>query len=299
MCVVRFKKMKNFIKKIYFNRKKESNKGDFGRVLIIGGSKQYSGAPILASDFAILSGAGYVGLSLPDSVFNNSLSLINKQCIHEIFSSENNDSFNRIDVSQLNKYNSILFGNGVNVDQINLDALSTIINNYKFNLTIDASGIILLTKNLKLLNNSNRKTKNILLTPHIKEACKLFNVDYISNKPDDYLDLAVDFARKYRVNILLKSYYSIFITSEGKYYKSNYQGVPILAHASSGDMLAGYISGILSYDVIEYADKVFYADEIFHQAALNLSKDYGDGILLEDELKSYLLKLIRSMKNNE
>lgn len=288
--------LKTFIHKTYYYDDNTSIKSDKGRCLIIGGSYKYVGAPILASDFALLSGVGYTSISLPDDIYLYSIPLINKQCIKEILSNNNHDDFNIIDIDIFNKYDSILFGNGVLINDTNKDFLKSLIKDYKHNLIIDASGLEILSKDLKILLNKNLKNK-ILLTPHIKELSKLLNCQIISKDPNDYLNDTINFAKTYHVNVLIKSYYSILVSQDGKYYISKYKGIPILGHASSGDMLSGFLSGLLANKNLDYLDAIFYGDELFHYAALKLQEDTNKGILSSKELIQYIKLFIKNNHN--
>lgn len=288
--------LKTFIHKTYYYDDNTSIKSDKGRCLIIGGSYKYVGAPILASDFALLSGVGYTSISLPNDIYLYSIPLINKQCIKEMLSNNNHDDFNIIDIDIFNKYDSILFGNGVLINDTNKDFLKSLIKDYKHNLIIDASGLEILSKDLKILLNKNLKNK-ILLTPHIKELSKLLNCQIISKDPNDYLNDTINFAKTYHVNVLIKSYYSILVSQDGKYYISKYKGIPILGHASSGDMLSGFLSGLLANKNLDYLDAIFYGDELFHYAALKLQEDTNKGILDSKELIQYIKLFIKNNHN--
>lgn len=288
--------LKTFINKTYYYDDNISIKSDKGRCLIIGGSCKYVGAPILASDFALLSGVGYTSISLPNDIYLYSIPLINKQCIKEILSNNNHDDFNIIDIDIFNKYDSILFGNGVLINDTNKDFLKSLIKDYKHNLIIDASGLEILSKDLKILLNKNLKNK-ILLTPHIKELSKLLNCQVISKDPNDYLNDTINFAKTYHVNVLIKSYYSILVSQDGKYYISKYNGIPILGHASSGDMLSGFLAGLLANKNLDYLDAIFYGDELFHYAALKLQEDTNKGILDSKELIQYIKLFIKNNHN--
>lgn len=288
--------LKTFIDKIYYFDDNKVIKSDKGRCLIIGGSYKYIGAPILASDFALLSGVGYTSISLPSDIYLSSIALINKQCIREILSNNNHDDFNIIDVDIFNKYDSILFGNGVLVNDTNKNFLHSLIKDYMHNLIIDASGLEILSKDLKILFDKNLKNK-ILLTPHIKELTRLLNCQIISKDPKDYLKLTIQFVKTYHVNVLIKSYYSILVSQDGKYYISTYNGIPILGHASSGDMLSGFLSGLITNKSLDYLDAIFYGDELFHLAALKLQQATNKGILDSKELIQYIKLFIKNNHN--
>ena len=288
--------LKSFIKNNYYYDNDSFIKSDNGRCLIIGGSYKFNGAPILASDFALLSGVGYVAISLPNDIYLPSTCYINKQCIREVLSSDNHDDFNIIDINIFNKYDAILFGNGILINDINKQFLNSLIKDYKNNLIIDASALEILANNIELLLNKNKSNK-ILLTPHIKELARLLKCDVISKDPKDYLSRAIEFAKRYHVNILIKSYYSILVSQNGQYYISTYRGVPLLGHASSGDMLSGFLLGLLANKKVDYLNTIYYGDELFHYSALHLQKDTNKAILDSNELIKYIKLFIKNNHN--
>ena len=280
----------NAIKKLYFNRNPYSIKNDFGKTLIIAGSKMYPGAAFIATLFAELSGVGYVALAVPNSIYEAAINNVSFNVIHEMISEEDNFIFNQ----NIMKYNSVLFGNGVQINDCNTKFLNDLIWQID-NLIIDASGITILSKNLELLNR--KRDNNILLTPHIGELKQLLNYESDSRNPDDYLELTKAFCLKYKVNILIKSYKSILIMKNGDVYHSKYEPIPALARAGSGDALAGYIAGLLAYGSKElgYSKLIIYADDLIHQAANNYSRKNSNGLLnakaLAKALKEEILRI--------
>ncbi len=278
------------IKELYFNRNPYSIKSDFGKTLIIAGSKMYPGAAFIAALFAQLSGVGYVALAVPNSIYEAAINNVSFNVIHEIISEDDNFIFNE----KIKKYDSVLFGNGVQINEYNRKFLNELLWHID-NLIIDASGITLLSKNLAMLNRN--KENNILLTPHIGELKQLLNLESDSRNPDDYLQLTKDFCLKYKVNILIKSYKSILVMKNGSIYHSEYEPTPALSRAGSGDALAGYIAGLLAYGSRElgYPKLIIYADDLIHQAAYNYSRKNSDGLLnakaLAEALKEEILNI--------
>ena len=273
---------KLFLNKLYLNRKVNSIKNDYGKCLIIGGSKKYPGAPIMACLMAELTNCGYSAISVPSTIYNNAVNLVSPNTIHEVFSID--DDFYYSD--DILNYDSILFGNGININKNNHNLLIKIIEKYSNNLIFDGGALELLSKNNDILLNK-KPNLNILLTPHLGEANKLFNINIKSRNSFDYLDYAIKYAKKYNVNILLKSYNSLYVNYKGDYYKSNYKETPILAKAGSGDSLAGLLCGFLAYgtNYFNYDELIVEVDNLFHNLAnlISLKNNYLDIYVIKKE----------------
>ena len=119
---------KLFLKKLYLNRKVNSIKSDYGKCLIIGGSKKYPGAPIIACLMAELTNCGYSAISVPSTIYNNAVNLVSPNTTHEVFSID--DDF----------YYS---------DDILADKLSSLYNELDFNKSKAVNGGILLSLGFK------------------------------------------------------------------------------------------------------------------------------------------------------
>lgn len=286
-----------FVETLYKDRASHSIKNDYGKTLIIGGSNYYLGAPLISSMFALLSGCGYVAVSVPQCIKSSVLARLNLNVVIEDLADDNSFVVNDNSIKIINKYDSILFGNGIAENKENELFLKTLINNCH-NLVIDAGGINLIANNNNLLiREINNK---ILLTPHIGELNRLLNIKKKSRDSIDYILETKEFAQKYKVNILIKSYNSTLVLADGSIYKSNYSPTPSLARAGSGDALAGYLSGLLAYGLkyFSYQDIIIKGDLLIHTAALNFGLNYSNGLLDALSLAKELEDLIIESQTN-
>lgn len=267
-------KQRTEIKKtLYQKREPSSIKSDFGRSLLIGGSLSYPGALLISSLFAKLSGNGYVALALPDNV---RMVAMTRAPLTQIFENIENkeDSFTPIqDLSFINKYDSLLFGNGIKSSEENRLFLKRLIEEYEHNLILDATALMLLASNPSILGKKNPKS-TILLTPHLREAKAILHSDISSRNPDDYEQEAKDFCEKYHVAVLLKSAQSLLVLPNKKSLSCSYPMTPCLAKAGTGDGLSGYLAGLLSYGTksFAYEDIVLFADSMIHEAARQIEE---------------------------
>jgi len=227
----------SILSKVITPRLDNTHKGDYGRVLLIGGNERYGGAISLAGLGCLYSGAGltYVATNKCNfsSIHSHALEIMlldieNTQDIVELLPS--------IDV--------IVIGCGLGLDKLNL--LELILPHSKDKkIIIDGDGITLFSQ--CHLNNIN--PSNIIFTPHQKELERLtgIKIEVQSN------DLIQDYVNKNGYTIVAKSHSTRIFSKDKDIYYLNI-GKPSQATGGMGDTLAGMIGGFLgqfkSYDSI-------------------------------------------------
>lgn len=265
--------LKKRIKEIYWERNPEGIKSDFGKTLLIGSSKSYPNAIIISALFSDITGVGYTFVSTEESCRRNVLSKVplnqvSGRSLEERYSLTVEERKN-----YLSSFNSILFGNGIEIKEENRKLLFNILSAYQETLIIDASGLVL----LKEILDSSRNTfapKNILLTPHLGEARKLLDAeDIVSRNPLDYKDKASAFSKKRNRKLLLKSSSSLLVDGD-RFYPSSYSPCAVLGKAGSGDGLAGYLAGLIGSHSKDGSldDLIVFGDDFLHQAAIRVGK---------------------------
>ena len=196
-----------------------SHKGTQGHVGVIAGSLGMEGAGALCAISALRTSAGKVSLSVPE------------ECLPFYYSRDP-----EIMVSVRKKIKDfvkdkdvVVFGPGIGRNDENL--VKEVKENTKCPLIIDADGLYF-AKDLK----------GTIITPHIGEASRLFNVS-IKELEEDPKKYAMEFAKNNECIVILKSNYNI-ITDGNKCFISHF-GCPGMATAGSGDVLAGIVAGAL------------------------------------------------------
>ena len=223
------------IKNYFKERKSDCNKGDFGKVGILGGSINYTGSIKLAyyGASAMRSGAGIVRLIIKKDIAKYVIPNILEETI---FILDNNleESIKNLD--------ALAIGMGWQQTKENEEILKFILKNYKGKVVIDADGLNILANNLKWLKDSKAK---IVLTPHIKEFSRLIKIDIekILKNKEFYVQ---KFTNEYNVILLLKGERTI-IADKNDFYKVN-KGCAGMATAGSGDVLSGILVGLLGYN---------------------------------------------------
>lgn len=231
------------LKKLFPKRRNNTNKGDYGYVGIIGGSKLYPGAASLAAlgQDALYSGAGVAKLIVPDVIADSLYANILETTVVPMNSDNGYFKFNQEELEKVVRGLSVVaIGIGIGQHQEIELMLEWLLKCYNGILIIDADGLNNLSNmELSLLKEANAK---VVLTPHPKEFSRLsgMSVGEILENP---VETAKDFAKKYGVILLLKGCTTV-ITDGEKVYLSN-SGDAGMAKAGSGDVLTGILTGIL------------------------------------------------------
>lgn len=234
------------IKEIFKVRHKDAHKGLFGTVGIMGGSLEYLGAVKLAtmSLAAIRSGCGIARVIVPEKLaFLLSPNLL-EATLFPIKCNEDYHMVNDVKIEEaISGVKALAIGMGWSSDNEYIRILEYILSNYNGSLLIDADGLNTLSKmNLEILKNAKCK---IVLTPHLKEFERLTKISMEEIKKDK-VKIALEFAKKYNVILLLKGDTTI-VTDKDKCFLVK-RGCPGMATAGSGDVLSGIITGILGYN---------------------------------------------------
>ena len=230
------------VKELLQERDIDSNKGDFGKAGIYGGSLEYSGALKLAylSLTALRSGCGISRVLVKKEL----LPLLGPNILEQtlnILPDYDSDFYNKL-YSYIKDLSSLAFGMGLGRDEHLGDVLEFLIKNYSGNLIIDADGLNALSR--MDLNILKMRKGNILLTPHLKEFSRLIDKSLEEIKKDS-LKLVKEFASTYNVTVLLKGHTTIISDGNDVYLVKS--GCPGMANAGSGDVLSGILVGLLAY----------------------------------------------------
>lgn len=277
------------MKNILPARKKNSHKGSFGKVAILGGSAGMAGSCYLSSKACLRTGAGLVYLLVPKSI-SDILQIKSVEQIVKTIDSYNlkyNKSIFEQISGDLDDKNVLAIGPGMGKDPSLNTLIDKVIHNFNGRILIDADGLNALANDISILHNK----ENIILTPHLKEFSRLTKLS-IEQINANRVEIAKEFAKKYKVILVLKSENTI-VTDGYKLY-INEIGNPGMATAGSGDVLTGIISGLLAVvDEFDAARLGVY----LHSLAGDLAKyELGEESLIASDIIKFLPKAFRLMR---
>ena len=232
------------LKEIFKEREKDSHKGTYGYVGIIGGCMEYTGAIKLAnmSSTALRAGCGVVRVIVPKSIETSIAPYLLEQTIFPIENDEEQKmKFNKEEIDKaLDKLKAVAIGMGWGKGRDNEKILEYILETKEIPCVIDADGLNTLSQmNLDILQKTKCK---VILTPHLKEFERLSKIP-IETIKENAIEIARDFASEYQVILLLKG--STTIVTDGTTTYLVKRGCPGMATAGSGDVLSGVLVGML------------------------------------------------------
>ncbi len=261
---------------LYKPRDKFSHKGDFGHVMILGGSYGKIGAVNLACKAALSSGAGLVTAYVPECGYQSLQTSLPEVMVitDEKPNFISNINFN-IDPTVVG------VGVGLGTEDETISALEIFLKTNKAPLVIDADGLNILSKKKALLKLLPEQS---ILTPHPKELERL-----IGKWSDDFekLKKVKAFSKKYKVIVLIKGAHSITVFGDKLYV--NTTGNPGMATGGSGDVLTGIISGLVAQGYEQLAATIFGV--YLHGKSADIAlEDHGYQSLIASHITDYMGK---------
>ncbi len=269
----------DFVKANLPSRKNTSNKGTFGKTLLVCGSYKYPGAALLASKAAASTGSGLTALSSPKEVFEQITKAI-PEVTHVDF-----DTKEILDEGQT--ANVMVVGPGLSCTREIEDLVIQIITQTNIPIVLDADGINVLAGKSSILKDVK---KEIILTPHPKELARLLgkNTEDILN---DKINIAMSTAKEFNCTLVLKGPGTIIATKDGKIYISPFAN-SALAKGGTGDVLAGFIGGLIAQGL--QSDIATCLGVYLHGKAGELvSNDKTVFSLLPQDLITYLPQVLK------
>lgn len=236
--IINFDTVKNILPK----RLPNSNKGTFGRLLCICGSKNMPGAAFYCVSAAARSGVGLIESVIPNDIYTVTASKISESLFYPIC-----DDFEKAwDTIEtlLTNATAVLVGCGMGWNKFTQEIVYKLVKESKIPLVIDADGINVISENIDILKKAK---SDIILTPHIKEMSRLLGKDtnyVLKNK----FEIAKNFSKKYNLTLVLKDSQTVISDINGYLYL-NSTGNESMAKGGAGDVLAGIIGSIVAQGV--------------------------------------------------
>jgi len=224
-------------------RSPTSHKGDFGRLLVVGGSETYSGAPALVAQAALRTGVDLVYVAAPAKAAY----IISSMSPDMITVKLSGDHFNPRNISEienlLRRVDCVVLGPGLGLHEDvkkAVNELLQLIEKLNIPLLLDADG-------LKAYAELEKRLKNpTVLTPHAGEY-RILTGEYPPEDIDAKAEHVSISARRFGTTILLKG--SIDVVSDGEKVKLNFTGNPGMTVGGTGDVLSGVVAALMANGV--------------------------------------------------
>lgn len=213
------------------------HKGNFGKLLLLCGSRGYTGAAFFAAMGALRSGAGLVFLGVPESIYGIEAVKLNEPVIFPLPDAGGRlgaDAVPEI-LTRLPQMDAVLVGPGLGQSGGTLAVVRAVLEKAECPVVVDADGINVLSAHRDLLRGRKLPT---ILTPHDGEFARLGGVI-----GEDRMAAAADLAHDLGCVVLLKGHETCITDGVNGYI--NPTGNPGMAVGGSGDVLAGVITALL------------------------------------------------------
>ncbi len=213
------------------------HKGNFGKLLLLCGSRGYTGAAFFAAMGALRSGAGLVFLGVPESIYGIEAVKLNEPVIFPLPDAGGRLSADAVPeiLSRLPQMDAVLVGPGLGQSEGTLAVVRAVLENAQCPVVVDADGINVLSAHRDLLRGRKSPT---ILTPHDGEFARLGGVI-----GEDRMSAAAALAEELGCVVLLKGHETCITDGVNGYI--NPTGNPGMAVGGSGDVLAGVITALL------------------------------------------------------
>ncbi len=260
---------------IYKKREKEVHKYDFGSLLVVGGSKIYSGSPAFNALAALRSGVDLVEIAAPERAADIIAGFSPDLITHPL----NGNFLRRGHLKQIYKISKnkrgVVIGGGLGREKESFKAVQMFLKKTELPCVVDADGIHAIVKKKDVLKN------NFVLTPHPQEFYVLGG-EKVSKDLNQRQKQVKRVAKELETVILLKG--NTDIISDGNQSYLNKTGIPYMTKGGTGDTLAGIIGDLLARKVKPF-EAACCAAYINGKAGEIAGRKFGEGLLASDLLE--------------
>ena len=213
------------------------HKGTFGKVLLLCGSRGFTGAAYLAAMGALRTGAGLVFLGVPESIYAIEAVKLNEPVVFPLPEEGGKLSTQAIEeiLERLPQMDAVLIGCGLGQSPGTLEVVKAVLEQAKCPVVLDADGINVLREHKDILRGRANPT---ILTPHDGEFLR-----FGGKLGEDRMASARQFSRDWNCILLLKGHRTCI--TDGRTAYLNLTGNPGMAVGGSGDVLADMIVSLL------------------------------------------------------
>ncbi len=230
-------------------RPPDSHKGSYGHVLVVGGSRGKTGAPLMTARAALKSGSGLVTIGAPDSVIDVFQAKVVEEMTLSLpgtdkggFSVKASDKI--LDFAT-NSADVIAIGPGMGVDDAGIGIMKEIIKGSPVPLIIDADGLNCISSltDKEISDMLSNAGSSLILTPHPGEMARLIRDPFITSVDKARFESVLKFSMEKGVYIASKGAPTLIADPQGRLV-FNPTGNPGMATAGSGDVLTGIIASM-------------------------------------------------------
>ena len=260
------------------------HKGTFGKILLLCGSRGFTGAAYLAAMGALRSGAGLTFLGVPESIYAIEAVKLNEPVVFPLPDEGgklSRDAISEI-LDRLPNMDAVLIGPGLGQSEGTFAVVKAVLENAQCPVVLDADGINVMAAHKDILRGRKHPT---ILTPHDGEFARLGGVI-----GEDRMETAKILAQELGCIVLLKGHRTCI--TDGKNCYRNETGNPGMAVGGSGDVLSGIIVSLLGQHIAPLEAAAVGA--WLHGAAGDLcAEELGQYAMLPTDMLNALPRLLK------
>ncbi len=264
---------KSILKSVYKKRKPWSHKGDYGHLLVVGGSELYTGAPFLAALAALASGCDLVTVAAPERAANiaaKNINLITYPLSGACISGRHINGILELSEGK----DAVLVGNGIGRRKETLGAINKLMEKISVPCVIDADGI-------HAVSGRNAIKNSFVITPHEAEFYALTG-KRVDNNLKSRIEAVKSAASRFNCTILLKG--RVAVVSDGKEVAINRTVSEYATKGGIGDVMAGACGSLLAQGTSPF-DAACAATYIIGAAAKTAEKGKKQSMLATDVIE--------------
>ena len=280
-------------------RRMDSNKGTYGKVMIVGGSKNFVGAAALAASSSLKSGVGLATVAAPTDVTSAIASIIPEATLLNLPMKKSGEIDGWRSAREIYQhfagYSALLIGCGMGIsNEARLLFSNLLLSPIDISVptVIDADGLNMLLTHYRWWD---RLPKNCVLTPHPGEMSRMTRIS-VKEIQNNRLEIAKEFSVKWDQILVLKGANTVVALPNGESWVSDIV-TPSLSSAGTGDVLAGLISGLIAQG-LDTKDATISGVYIHGVVGEIMGKKIGDSGTLASDLLSEIPLVMSEIRNS-
>ncbi len=272
------------------SRQKESHKGVFGNVLVVGGSRGKSGAAAMVGQAALRAGAGLVTVAAPASVLPVIASSMPELMTEPLEETAEGFAANTSISALLEGKTVLALGPGLTTFAETTAFVRSVAKDAKSLLVIDADGLN------AFAGHDSELPAGCIITPHAGEMARLIGKD-VGYVTANRIEVAQVFAESHQLYVVLKGFRTLVATPDGAIHV-NPTGNPGMATAGCGDVLTGIIAGILGQeDLGAFIERLNLAVYLHGLSGDLAAEELGEESMVATDLLRFLPKAWLQLRN--
>ncbi len=274
-------------------RPADSNKGNFGHVLVIGGSLGKSGAAAMAGFSALRMGTGLSTVATPRSVLATVAGFHPELMTEPLLETDAGTISQKAleQIEELAKSKTVLaIGPGVSRNSETAECVRTVVKTTKVPIVLDADGLNAFEGRTSELNGNGR---SLVITPHPGEMARLAGCS-MADVQRDRMKMARAFARDHNLIVVLKGHRTLIAKPSGEVWV-NTTGNPGMATGGTGDILTGMVSGMIAQNPGRVFEAVIAAVHLHGLAGDVARESMGEQCMVATDLIKALPTALRQV----